>query len=291
MDFQNFETFKLKSIYQPKTEISDFVKENTKEMVEYLAEQATEKMEERMRYLRQNHGATYHLRDTDWEHASTHYNERGNDIRFFSIYGSEKDNSIRMSMETHDFIYGDNGRDKIFGGWGDDVIIGGNYEYYSDEDELYGQDGNDTLFAYSGDRAYGGRGMDVLVGYGQSTLIGDGPVRDRLYSDKFVVFTDSYNPRSGTFISDMGQEDQLIINFGRGRKLGGIRPIIDNDYDTTSRAYETMVIFDDGNQSVAKIFRSDLQGFEIQVSEDSKQLVITGSEYTQRVLVTGMEFF
>ena len=52
-----------------------------------------------------------------------------------------------------------------------------------------------------------------------------------------------------------------------------------------------MVFFDDSNNAVGKIFATDLQGFDLQVNNDGEQLVVTGSEYTQRVLTTGMEFF
>ena len=313
MEFQKFETFKLKSAYQPKTKMTDFEREFAKDIAEYLAEHAAGKMEERIQYLRQNHSGSYHLHERvdNWTQTRTRYNELGNDIRFMSVYGNKSHNQIRMDSETHEFIYGDDGNDIVKGGWGDDVIIGGDFEraYHSrDIDELRGEDGKDTLFANFWDLAYGGNGEDVLVGIGKCWLRGDsenegydarssfqlgyGSHGDR-YSDKFVLYTDT-TPRyidNSAIIADFTQADQLIINFGLGRngeqsKFGGIRPGVDHTYQI-----DTMVFFDDSNNAVGKIFATDLQGFDLQVNNDGEQLVVTGSEYTQRVLTTGMEFF
>lgn len=310
MDFQRFETFKLKSEYQPKSKIIDFERENVRDISENLAEQAAGKLEERVQYLRQNYSGSYHLPEhvDDWSQTRIRYNNRGNDIRYMSVYGNESHNHIAMDSGTHDLIYGDDGNDIIEGGWGDDVIIGGDFGRYRDRDELRGEDGKDTLFAYYFDLAYGGHGEDVLVGTGKCWLSGDsenegydlrqsfqlghGSHGDR-YSDKFVLYTDTTPccTDNSAIIADFTQADQLVINFGLGRngeqsKFGGIRPDVDPMYDI-----DTMVFFDDSNNAVAKIFASDLQGFDLQVINDGGQLVVTGSEYTQRVLTTGMEIF
>ncbi|AII42181.1 hypothetical protein KR100_02020 [Synechococcus sp. KORDI-100] len=305
MDFQKFETFQQKSVYQPKTKITDFERENVKDVAEYLAEQAAGKMEERIQYLRQNHSGSYHLleREDDWSRR-THYNERGKEIKFWNVYGNELNNYIEMHSKTHDFIYGDNGEDTIKGGWGDDVIVGGDFHLrgYLDRDKLMGENGKDTLIAYHDDWAYGGHGEDVLVGTGKCWLrgdFGDYPYRSRnhgnYYSDKFVLYTDTTRNRNNrAYIADFNQADQLIINFGLDRngeqtKFGGVRP---DDYHSTAfpgTTEDLMVFYDDNNKAVAEIFATDLQGFDVQVNDDNTQLVVTGSDYVQRVLTTGVE--
>ena len=307
MDFQKFESFQQKNVYQPKTKITDFKREFVKDIAEYLAEHAAGKMEERIQYLRQNHSGSYYLleREDDWSRR-THYNERGKDIRFWNVYGNELDNYIEMHSKTHDFIYGEEGDDTIKGGWGDDVIVGGNFqrELNRDSDVLLGEEGKDTLIAYHDDNAYGGDGEDVIVGIGRCRLMGDFgdyPYHSRnhgnYYSDKFVLYTDTtiQHRSSRAQIDDFNQADQLIINFGldwngEQTKFGGVRP---DDYQSSAfpgTTYDLMVFYDDNNNAVAEIFATDLQGFDLQVNDDDTQLVVTGSDYVQRVLTTGMEF-
>ncbi|MBN8476933.1 hypothetical protein [Sulfuritalea sp.] len=70
--------------------------------------------------------------------------------------------------DGNDFISGDGGADELFGGVGDDVLIGdsnGVAADYHGADYLDGEDGNDSLYGYGRDDIlFGGAGDDSLEG-------------------------------------------------------------------------------------------------------------------------------
>ncbi len=85
---------------------------------------------------------------------------------------------VANKLETADFEGQDDGNDKLYGGKGDDVLLG-----MGGNDRLHGGDGNDFLFGGSGndyldggtgsDALFGGSGNDVLI-YDDADKIVDG---------------------------------------------------------------------------------------------------------------------
>ena len=90
------------------------------------------------------------------------------------LYNYIKDNWAQLHVESDTR----GGNDTLYGGKGDDVLLGqgGNDTLYGNEgrDTLYGGTGNDTLYGGMGnDTLYGGAGNDILVGgTGNDTLYG-----------------------------------------------------------------------------------------------------------------------
>lgn len=79
-----------------------------------------------------------------------------------ALAGTDGDDLIH-ALGGNDSVDGLDGNDAIYGGGGDDVLLGGlGYAF----DDLYGEDGNDTLVLQGefGGNAYGGAGDDVLIG-------------------------------------------------------------------------------------------------------------------------------
>ncbi|MDO5151232.1 MAG: DUF2974 domain-containing protein, partial [Oscillospiraceae bacterium] len=83
------------------------------------------------------------------------------------IYAGDGDDNI-IGNDGNDFLYGEAGNDTIDGGAGDDIIVGGDHD-----DTLYGSSGNDVLIGDIGNdildggigdnRLYGGLGNDTYV--------------------------------------------------------------------------------------------------------------------------------
>jgi Ca2+-binding RTX toxin-like protein len=148
-----------------------------------------------------------------------------------------------------------------------------------------GEAGQDTIFVNKTAVAFGGDGNDVLVGHGSSYLRGEDD------NDKFVVYTKATEK---AFVMDLTHQDQMIIRFseteGEAITFGGIAP--DDDPDSRGRR---RVVIDSRGDSVAEfqfgssITDNDLSEFDVTVNNAGTELVITGSDYTQRVLTTGME--
>ena len=105
----------------------------------------------------------------DWLHGAsgndTVYGNDGNDL----VVGGA-DNDILTDGAGNDTLYSGKGNDKLtsgvgsdslYGGEGDDELHGGTS---NEEDYLYGQEGNDTIFAYGHhNHLVGGQGNDTLT--------------------------------------------------------------------------------------------------------------------------------
>jgi Ca2+-binding RTX toxin-like protein len=222
-----------------------------------------------------------------------YYNELGNEIKFWNIIGTKTDNKIDMNMRTHDYIVGGGNKDFVYAGWGDDVLWGmsdpdhdWHINYESDHGVFMGEAGQDTIFVNKTAVAFGGDGNDVLVGHGSSYLRGEDD------NDKFVVYTKATEV---AFVGDLTHQDQMIIRFseteGEAIAFGGIAPINSSMYGGPA-----MSVIDSRGDSVAEFrfggfgsSRIDLSEFDVTVNNAGAELVITGSDYTQRVLTTGME--
>jgi hypothetical protein len=83
----------------------------------------------------------------------------------FKLRGTSKSEIVRGTLLTNDFVAGDDGDDRIFGGAG---------KAMAGDDQLLGEDGDDTIFAGLGeDKLDGGKGNDTLKGgNGKDMLIG-----------------------------------------------------------------------------------------------------------------------
>ncbi|WP_281544302.1 DUF4114 domain-containing protein [Grimontia sp. SpTr1] len=95
----------------------------------------------------------------------------------------------------NDTIYGGNGNDFIHSGGGDDVVYGDagddNINGGKGDDILYGGDGNDTILGGQGnDTIYGGNGDDILRGASGSDKLYGGAGNDYLeagYDDDYIL--------------------------------------------------------------------------------------------------------
>jgi Ca2+-binding RTX toxin-like protein len=94
----------------------------------------------------------------------------GNDILVGFTAANETKQSLNVSESDNDRLYGGNGQDLLIGGLGDDWLHGGNdddeLQAGAGNDRLYGEAGDDRLFGQVGnDVLYGGNGDDILVGF------------------------------------------------------------------------------------------------------------------------------
>lgn len=114
----------------------------------------------------------------------------------FSVNGSELNNII-IGNSFYNYMIGAAGADKIYGGGGNDKIYGGygfltDWVPVSDNDVLYGDDGDDEIHGEHGtDILYGGTGNDTLYGgTGNDVLYGDAGA-DKMYGgsgdDDYIV--------------------------------------------------------------------------------------------------------
>ena len=250
-----------------------------KEFADYLKEEFPKKLQEKMNFLRDNHSGTHRINEDthDWINDTTFYNELGNDIRFFTVYGNRYGNTISMRMRTHDTILGDFGNDQISAGWGNDLVFGGDLassqSRREDTDTMYGGAGNDVLIAFTNDQAYGQEGRDTLIGHSGSRLKGGSS------SDTFVINihqNDQLQSQNDDYqvpeILDLTTEDKLIINFPDGAGFGG----------ATSRQHlhgaNTTIITTNGDD-VVMLRNAELAGFELEPNHDGSVVTITGSDF------------
>ncbi|MDJ0715750.1 MAG: cellulase family glycosylhydrolase [Prochloraceae cyanobacterium] len=141
------------------------------------------------------------------------------------LYGGEGNDSLNggggkdklYGGEGNDSLNGGEGKDKLYGGEGNDSLNGG-----EGKDKLYGGEGNDSLEGGEGkDLLLGNKGDDILIGgEGQDTLIGGNG------NDIFVIANDSAvdlipdfeNGQDLIQLSGNFQFDDLIIIQGSGRQ-------------------------------------------------------------------------
>ena len=279
MKFKKFDQFKPQSFADIQKQQQKDQTQTMKEFADYLKEELPKKLQEKMNFLRDNHSGTYRIdEDTwNWTNDTTFYNEQGNDIRFFTVYGNRNRNEISMEMRTHDTIFGDFGNDQIHAGWGNDIVFGGDlspsHTSIVDSDEMYGGAGNDVLIAFTTDLASGQEGRDTLIGHSGSHLKGGSS------SDTFVINihqNDQLQSQNDDYqvpeILDLTTEDKLIINFPDGAGFGG----------ATSRQHlhgaNTTIITTNGDD-VVMLRNAELAGFELEPNHDGSVVTITGSDF------------
>jgi len=134
--------------------------------------------------------------------------------------------SIENAIGTrfNDRINGDNADNDLYGGSGDDLLIG-----LGGNDRLYGEDDNDTLIGSGGDDYLsGGAGNDWLNGVGgRDTLIGDSG-DDMLIGGVGVDLIDGGTGRDDAF----GNFGQDVISGGAGDdnlRAGGAADTVNGD--------------------------------------------------------------
>lgn len=110
-----------------------------------------------------------------------------------------------QGTSASDYLFGDVGNDRIFAAAGDDVAFGG-----AGDDRLYGQNGADSLFGQAGnDRLYGGNGNDSLFGYTGNDILVGGAGNDAINGAGFA-----YDDFTGS--QSFGDGDIDILTGGAG---------------------------------------------------------------------------
>lgn len=102
----------------------------------------------------------------------------------------------------------DDGDDVIFGDLGNDWIVGGN-----GSDHLWGGIGNDIMDAVDrgtvtdNDLAFGGTGLDLLIGGDYDVLIDWIATNNRWVAGSSPIIIDTYNPELAEFLQQVAQAD------------------------------------------------------------------------------------
>ncbi len=179
----------------------------------------------------------------------------GNDL-IYGGTGREVDD-----WDAADELYGDDGNDRIFAQFGDDEVYGG-----TGADELAGQAGNDLLVGGDGnDRLGGGTGNDRLYGGGGGDVLSGRSGADLLYgeggNDRFV-----YETTADSTAGAAGRD--TIIGFGNvGPATGDVIEIAAIDADAASA----------GNQAFAFIgAQAPTKAGELGVSASGDDTLIRG---------------
>lgn len=272
MDDKQFDSFKLKRISKLKTHGWD-ERQNRNETKARLNKISEPSLSEQMlegiepKYLkykewREAHSGSYQMNSFNWNWSADrdYYNEHGNLIIFMEVHGSEADDFINMNINTHDIIRGYDGKDRIFAGWGDDILDGGN-ESKPAADIMRGGDGSDEIFAYHKDWAFGEDDNDRLYGWGNANLYGG---QD---SDVFEIHNGSIRGKSPS-VMDFTQEDKIIVNLIDNSQFTGIHPNNNGTYT---------IMTSNGPGSVLNV--SSLDELDIEVNSNQTRVTITGSEF------------
>lgn len=184
------------------------------------------------------------------------------------INGNNNGNDI-TGTSAADTINGYGGSDRIHGGGGDDVIYGGGDYPLPSLDQIWGDDGNDTIHLgrnTSGNIAYGGWGNDTIYGsasgdyiygdFGNDILTtGGGVGEDRLYggAGDDILRMDQPPTGSADTILDGGEgNDELHLSYGTNSFFyGGVG----NDTFYANRISHSQNYFDGGagNDSILAI--------------------------------------
>ena len=150
------------------------------------------------------------------------------------LTGGDGSDRLRVeTLDTDDFLYGGEGHDQLYGGFGDDRLYGGTgndiLHGEDGDDRLYGGSGTDTLFGHEGDDIiFGNEGNDLLIGHnGNDDLYGlddddriiGGNGDDRIYGGdgEDTIFGGSQNDR----LEGGAGNDELHGNNGNDRVIGG----------------------------------------------------------------------
>lgn len=160
--------------------------------------------------------------------------------------GAGNDRVDASAMFVSVELWGDRGRDTLIGGWGNDLIAGGN-----DSDSLIGNVGNDELRGEAGDdRIFAGAGQDTLDGgAGNDNL--QGQEGDDALAGGFG--NDSLSGGDG--------DDSLSGEFGRDTLLGGLgNDSLDGGTENDNlqgQAGDDLLLGGDGNDSLSGLDGSD----------------------------------
>ena len=151
------------------------------------------------------------------------------------------DDQPLFGTDADEFIAGRDGDNSLFGGGGNDIILG-------DLADLGAATGNDTLFGGSGDDLIiGGVGNDILGGEsGNDTLIGDAGDDTLIGGDGIDILIGGGG--SDVFILTAGEGESIIVDFESGDLIGLAGGI------SASELYKVQ----DGSNTVIGTFGGDL---------------------------------
>ena len=134
-------------------------------------------------------------------------------------YGTQGDDNIEGTAEQ-EAVFGQAGNDTIYTRQGDDLVYGGDGDDYidtcEDNDKIYGENGNDTIVTgWGNDTVYGGDGNDSIHNTGDRDYLDGGDGNDTLIG---------YWAGGDTFIGGKGNDDitasstndTFIFNLGDG---------------------------------------------------------------------------
>jgi Ca2+-binding RTX toxin-like protein len=146
-----------------------------------------------------------------------------------------------------DELYGGKGRDKLYGGSGDDELYGG-----KGRDKLYGGPGDDELYGGRGnDKLYGGKGDDTLRGGQGGDVISGGANDDIL--DGGV---------GDDFLQGGAGADVFFFDFGGGQAAPG------NDVVRDFNAGAGDVL------RFANVLHGDFEGAIVGIDDDGRDVTI-----------------
>ena len=125
-----------------------------------------------------------------------------------AIHGLNEDQLKGLASELEaNYEKPTDGNDHLYGGEGDDVLIGG-----GGNDQLFGGAGDDLLFGGSGsDRLFGGEGDDVIFGGSGDDYLDGGAGSDKLYggSGNDIIKYDASD-----FLVDGGEDIDFLVGEG-----------------------------------------------------------------------------
>ncbi|MBJ7264751.1 MAG: type I secretion C-terminal target domain-containing protein, partial [Burkholderiaceae bacterium] len=194
------------------------------------------------------------------------------------LYNYIKDNWSQLHVES-DTRGGD---DTLYGGKGDDIILGqgGNDTLYGDEgnDILYGGAGNDTLYGGTGnDTLYGGSGNDILVGgKGNDTLYGGSG------SDTFKWELNDQGTVANPAVDVI--KDYSSATIANGGDVLDLKSLLINETDGTLSQY--LNFSKDGNNTVIQVSTTGnvAGGFDQKIVLENVDLTNNGANNTAAII-------
>ncbi len=170
------------------------------------------------------------------------------------IIGTQLDKLIIATNAMQGAV--DGGDDLIYGGYGDDIVIG-----LGGNDTLYGNDGDDILIGGNGnDTLIGGAGNDILfAGSGENVLTGGEG------ADVFVFTVDSFKNGSDT-ITDLDSLDKIDLS-----------AFENDDYTVTLRDDSIIITKDAETDEFTIVVESPMEGFKLEdyIDYDGDNLIIS----------------
>jgi Ca2+-binding RTX toxin-like protein len=169
------------------------------------------------------------------------------------IYGTNGDDTLNGTSDN-DNIFGFDGNDTLLSGEGDDTLDGEN-----GNDQLFGESGNDILGGGAGDDLLnGGDGNDLLWGQDGGDILRGGNGDDFLFGDDLFS---SPNVQGNDLLEGGEGQDYLVGYGGADRLDGGAGP----DYMEGNAGDDTYVVDDYGDTVTEGLDAEGMDTIESQV--------------------------